>query len=63
MKTLYKRISGGLWIALAGALATILGLVVENVDALELSDTVSSLLVITLTAIISQITKQLNSKK
>lgn len=63
METLIKRIKGGAWIAFAGFVATLFGLVIENVDALELSVRQEALLVILLTAIISQITKYLNTKK
>jgi hypothetical protein len=58
-----KRIKGGLWVSLAGTLAVVLSLVVENVGMFQLSDNMKVLVVIFGTGIISQITKYLNRNK
>jgi uncharacterized membrane protein len=63
METLIRRIKGGAWVALAGAIVTIITLVVENLDALALTDVQQTWALIIGTAIVSSITKQLNTAK
>jgi hypothetical protein len=59
---LNKRIKGGLWVSLAGTLAIVLSLVIENVAMFELSDNMKLIVVLVATAIISQITHYLNNR-
>ena len=58
---LSKRTKGCLWITLAGIISTILLLVVENIGMFQLTDNWKLIVVILGTAIVSQITKWLNS--
>ena len=60
MEELLKRIKGGLWVALAGFIITVIGLVLENISVLNLGETEKVVVMILGTALISQITKYLN---
>lgn len=60
---LTTRFKAGLWICLAGAVASVLNLVIENVAMFKLSEFGQAILIIVLTAIISQITKYVNSER
>lgn len=57
------RIRSGAWIAFASFVATVLLLVIENIASFGLSEVTQAVIVILLTAIVSQITKALNSEK
>lgn len=60
MEYLIKRIKSAGWIALAGFIATIIQISIENIDAFQLTDSQQAIALIVGTAIISQITKYLN---
>lgn len=62
-EVLWKRIKGSLWVAFAGFTVTVFGLVLENLDALNLTESQQLTALIVGTAIVSSITKQLNSAK
>ena len=62
MQEFYKRIKSGLWVALAGFIATLLTLIAQNIDAFKLDPTTQAIVIIFLTAVTSQITKYLNKK-
>ena len=57
------RIRAGAWIAFATFVATVLSLVIENIASFGLSEITQAIMVILLTATVSQITKALNSEK
>jgi hypothetical protein len=63
MEELFKRIKGGLWVAFAGFMATAITLLLQNLDVLNLTPGAEAIIVILGTAIVSQITKFLNTKK
>ena len=61
-KELKKRLIGGLWVTFAGFMATAIGLFLQHIDAFSLNQTEKTLYLIIGTAIVSQITKYLNSR-
>ncbi|MBT6053329.1 MAG: hypothetical protein HOG49_41580 [Candidatus Scalindua sp.] len=63
METLVKRIKGAAWVSAAGFIVVVIGLVLENLDALELTGVQQTWMMIVGTAIVSQITKYLNTAK
>jgi hypothetical protein len=63
MEQLLKRIKSAGWIALAGFIATIIGLTLEHIDALNLGQTEKTIALIIGTAVVSQITKYLNQAR
>ena len=61
-ETLKKRFKSGLWIILAGTVAQILTLVLENIGEFGMSANYVAILTVVLTAIVSQITKYINKR-
>ena len=57
------RIKAGMWIALASFISEVCQLVLDNLTSLDVSPIVSLLIGAVLTAVISQVTKYLNSQK
>ena len=60
MKELFKRIKGAVWVSFAGFVVVVIGLVLENLDTLNLTEVQTTIAIILGTAIVSQITKHLN---
>ena len=63
MNELLKRLKSATWIAFAGLVVAIIGLVLENLSAFNLTEVQATFAMIIGTSIISQITKYLNSDK
>lgn len=63
MEQLIKRLKGAAWTAFAGLVVVVIGLVLENLNAFNLTEVQATYAMIIGTAIISQITKHLNSAK
>ena len=63
MNYLRRRLKSGAWIGLAGLVSTVFLLVIENISSFELSEATQAVIVIILTAAVSQITKYLNTEK
>lgn len=62
MEELLKRIKSAGWVALAGFIATAITLTIEYIDVFNLTAQQQALAVIFGTAIVSQITKWLNTR-
>lgn len=58
-----KRFKSGIWIAIAGVVGTALTILLESIDRFELGELPKMIAVIILTALISQITKAINTSK
>ncbi len=63
MDYLKTRIKSGFWIALAGFITVLLGLVIQNIGKFEIPAPYDTITMIFCTAIISQLTKWLNEGK
>ena len=63
MQEFLKRVKSGAWVAFGGFVATLLTLTLQHIDAFDLSENGKLFAVILLTAIVTQITKWLNTKK
>ena len=59
---LKKRVKSGSWIVLAGFVVTALSLLIERLDVFQLTEVEKTLLFVVGTALVSQITKWLNTK-
>lgn len=64
MKKLPKRVRAGMWIAFAGFVSTVCTLFLAEIDSFaSLSGETKTVVYILLTAVVSQVTKHLNTKK
>lgn len=63
METLVKRLKSATWTAFAGFVVVVIGLVIENLNDFNLTEAQKTFALIIGTAIISQITKTLNTRK
>lgn len=62
MDYLKTRIKSGFWVAAMGFLAVLIGLVIQNIGQFEIPAPWDTVLLIILTAILSQISKWINTK-
>ena len=60
MEEFIKRIKAGLWVATGGFVVTTLGVVLQNLDLLHLTDFEKVMYTAVLTGIVTQVTKWLN---
>lgn len=59
---LQKRFSSGLWVAFGGFITLVITLTLENIEAFNLTEAEKAVVLILGTAVVTQITKYLNTK-
>ena len=62
MNELQKRFTSGLWVAFGGFVTVVITLTLEHIEVFNLSETEKTMALILGTAIVTQITKYLNTK-